>query len=177
VVTAVLGAMVIAGALSFSRMKDLGLFDLMLQFGTLMAVPYTIPLVLLLLVRQSPPWSGWSTVLVGFTTSLLVTKNFGPSWLEHTFALDPLSATDRGHWTVAVGLFAVVIVAGAWLFFTCHFWNHTCEADRKRMGEFDTRSRTPVDFAAEIGVGSNFRQGRLLGGLCLATGGSCCCSR
>ncbi len=170
IATAVIGTLVIIAALNFARMKDLGLFDLMLQFGTLVAVPYTIPLVLCVLVHRSPPWAGWSTAVVGFVTSLLVTRHLGPEWLEATFALEPLSAADRGYWTVAAGLFAVVIVAGSWFFFTCRFWPMTPAADRARIEEFDTRMRTPVDFAAEIGEGSDFRQGRLLGGLCLAYG-------
>lgn len=171
IATAVLGVLVILAALNFARMKDLGLFDLMLQFGTLVAVPYTIPLVLCVLVRRSPPWAGWSTVLVGFATSFTVTRFFGAPWLERTFGLDPLTAAERGYWTVTAGLFAVVLVAGAWFFFACRFWRFTPEADRRRIEEFDTRSRTPVDFAAEVGAGSDFRQGRLLGGLCLAYGG------
>jgi SSS family transporter len=170
IATAVLGAMVITAALNFARMKDLGLFDLMLQFGTLVAVPYTIPLVLCVIVRRSPPWAGWSTVLVGFVVSFVVTRYFGPAWLQSTFDLAPLDAAERGYWTVAAGLFSVVLVAGAWFFFACRFWPSVPAADRARIEEFNDRMRTPVDFTREMGAGSDFRQGRLLGGLCLAYG-------
>lgn len=168
--TAVLGAMVIAAALNFSRMKDVGLFDLMLQFGTLVAVPYTIPLVLCVLVKKSPPWAGWSTVLVGFAVSLAVTRWFGPGWLEQTFGLEPLTGAERSYWTVTAGLFANVTVGFAWFFFTTRFWSRESAETKARIAEFNTRMRTPVDFAAEEGEGSDFRQGKLLGGLCLAYG-------
>jgi solute:Na+ symporter, SSS family len=170
--TGVMGALVILAGLNFSRWSSLGLFDLMQQFGTLVAVPYTIPLVLCFLVRRSPPWSGWTTVLVCFATSFLTTQYLDAAWLERVLQLSsPLEARDRNYWTVAVGLFLNVIVGTTWFLGSRAWWRRTPESDQARIEEFNTRIRTPIDFAREEGVGSDSMQGRVLGLLCLGYGG------
>src|SRR5690606_10375624 len=123
IATGVLGSLVVLAALNFSRMENLGLFDLMLQFGTLVAVPYSIPLVLCILVKKTPAWSGWTTVVVGLITSFLTTRFLGPEWLEATFGLDPLSANDRNYWTVASALFLNTAAGTAWFFGTMRWWS------------------------------------------------------
>jgi len=168
--TGVLGALVIVAALNFSRMKDIGLFDLMLQFGTLVAVPYTIPLVLGVFVKRTPPWSGWSTVFFCFFVSLVTTQTFTAEWLQSTFGLAELSSADRSNWTVAAGLFANVTFGTLWFLGTGLFWKRTASVDRERIETYYARTLEPVDFETEIGENSDFRQGHLLGWLCLAYG-------
>ncbi len=170
ITTAVLGSLVILAALNFSRMKDLSLFDLMLQFGTLVAVPYTIPLVLGVLVKRTPPWSGWSTVAFCFIVSLVTTRFFGPDWAAATYDLPPFSPADRSYWTVTAGLFANVTFGTLWFFGTSLFWRSAPVADRARIEKFYTQMLTPVDYDKEIGGNTDFQQGHLLGRLCLAYG-------
>ena len=121
--TAVMGLLIILAALNFSRLKTLGLFDLMQQFGTLVAVPYTIPLVLCVFVKRTPPWSGWSTMLASFAGSLVAMQVFNTQWVEATFDLAPLTATERNYWTVASGLFLNVSAGCLWFFGSRLFWN------------------------------------------------------
>lgn len=174
IATGTLGGLVVLAALNFSRMENLGLFDLMLQFGTLVAVPYSIPLVLCLLVKKTPAWSGWTTVVVGLVTSFLTTRYLGPDWLQSTFDLAPLSAADRSYWTVAAGLFINTAVGTAWFFGTMHWWPREKSAVRERILEFHERTLRPVDFAAEEGAGSDNLQARILGLLALCYGGFIC---
>ncbi|MCU0792225.1 MAG: hypothetical protein MUE42_05110 [Opitutaceae bacterium] len=170
ITTGVLGALVILAGLNFSRLEGVGLFDLMLQFGTLVAVPYSVPLVLSVLVARTPPWSGWSTVLVGLAASFLTTRYLDAAWLEATFGLAPLDAAERGYWTVAIGLFVNVSVGTAWFLGTMRFWSRTPAAVRERVEAFHARTLTPIDFAREEGAGSDRMQGRVLGLLCLGYG-------
>jgi Na+/proline symporter len=170
ITTGALGILVILAALNFSRLENVGLFDLMLQFGTLVALPYSVPLVLSVLFKRTPPWSGWSTVLVGLAASLLTTRHLDAAWLQNTFDLAPLNAAERGYWTVAAGLFVNVTVGGAWFFGTMLFWKRTPAEVRERIEAFHTRMLTPVDFAREEGAGSDRMQGTVLGILCLAYG-------
>src|SRR6185503_3173181 len=79
-VTVVMGVLVILASLTFSSWKDLKLFDLMLQFGSLVALPYSVPLIWGLIIRRAPAWAGWSTVLVGFASSLAAKYIFTPAW-------------------------------------------------------------------------------------------------
>ncbi len=65
IVTALLGVLVISAALIMSGSKK-GLFNLMLQFGGLIAVPYTVPLIWGTLIKRAPAWAGWTSVIAGF---------------------------------------------------------------------------------------------------------------
>lgn len=171
VTTTLMGGLVILAGLYFSQLQHVGLFDLMLQFGTLVAVPYTLPLVLCLMVKRTPPWAGWSTMLVCFAVSLLTTRLLDAAWFERTFALAaPLSGNDASYWTVAAGLVMNVSVGGCWFIGSRIFWNSSSAAYRARVEEFFVRLRTPVDFAREIGPASDRQQAAVLGHLCLGYG-------
>ncbi|MBC8012180.1 MAG: hypothetical protein H7067_19025 [Burkholderiales bacterium] len=170
ITTGVMGVLVIFAGLNFSRLEDVGLFDLMLQFGTLVAVPYSVPLVLSVLVKRTPPWSGWSTVIVGMLASFLTTRYLNAAWMQSTFDLAPLSAADRSYWTVAAGLFVNVIVGTAWFLGTMRFWSSTPAPVRERIETFHELMLTPIDFAREEGAGSDRMQGNVLGLLCLGYG-------
>jgi solute:Na+ symporter, SSS family len=169
--TAVMGTMVVLAGLNFSRLQNLGLFDLMLQFGTLVAVPYTLPLVLCLIVKRTPPWAGWSTVLVGFAVSLFTTSYLDAAWAQRTFDLAPLNASDRSNWTVTAGLLMNVSLGCLWFFGTRAFWHRSPAAYRQRVEAFFVQMRTPIDFKREIGEESDSQQGLVLGLLCLCYGG------
>lgn len=170
ITTGVMGLLVILAGLNFSRLENVGLFDLMLRFGTLVAVPYTIPLVLCVLIKRTPPWSGWTTVVVCMLASYLTTTLLTPHWLEQTFSLPPLSTDQAGYWIIAAGLFINVTVGCLWFFGTMAFWPKTPAIDRTRIEQFFERMLRPVDFAREEGAGNDRQQGEVLGLLCLCYG-------
>lgn len=174
ITTAVMGLLVILAALNFSRLQDLGLFDLMQQFGTLVAVPYTIPLVLCLFIKRTPPWSGWTTMAASFAGSLVALYVFDVAWLEATFATGPLSPAERNYWTVASGLFLNVSAGCAWFFASRRFWDSSPPEYRARVEAFFVTMRTPIDFEREIGPDSDRQQGGALGLLCLCYGTFIC---
>jgi Na+/proline symporter len=171
ITTAVMGVLVVLAALNFSRMQGLGLFDLMQQFGTLVAVPLTIPLVLCILVKRTPPWAGWSTMVASFAGSVIAMQVFDHAWLQATFDTAPLSPAERNYWTVAAGLFLNVTTGCLWFFGSCAFWNSSPPAYRERVEKFFVAMRTPINFAQEIGEASDHQQGRVLGLLSLGYGG------
>lgn len=172
ITTGLLGVLVILAGVNFSRLEDVGLFDLMLRFGTLVAVPYTIPLVLCVIVKRTPAWSGWSTVLVCLAVSLLTTRHLDAAWLAGALDLSrPLTADEANYWTIAIGLFMNVAAGCAWFFGTMAFWKHAPRDERERIEAFHERMLTPVDFEREEGANSDHAQARLLGTLALAYGG------
>lgn len=58
------GVLAILMALFYSSWRDLGVFQLMMNFSALVATPYAVPLFWCLLVRRSPDWAAWSTIVV-----------------------------------------------------------------------------------------------------------------
>jgi hypothetical protein len=64
-----------------------------------------------------------------------------------------------------------VAIGSAWFFATRAFWSSSAPAYRARVEAFFEQLRTPIDFAREIGAGSDRQQGSVLGMLCLCYGG------
>jgi solute:Na+ symporter, SSS family len=170
-VTAILGVLVVLTALKMSQLAGVSLFKWMQNLSILVATPILVPLVLGLLVRRTPPWSAWSTVLVGFISSLSLGKIFGADWAAHTFHTGPLDAASREYWTQASELLGNISVASAWFLGTAFFWKKTSPEHQAAVADFFTRLKTPVDFAREEGAGSDHRQEAVVGWLCLAYGG------
>jgi Na+/proline symporter len=170
--TVVLGVLVILAALTFSTWKEIGLFDLMLQFGALVAVPYTIPLIWGLLIKRAPSWAGWTTVLVGFACSLLSKTVFTPSWAERMLGWSgaPLNLREQSDWALVSSIFLTASVCSAWFLAACLFWRQRGAAEVERVKAFFEQVETPVDFAREIGEANDSQQYRLMGVLCLIYG-------
>jgi len=171
--TLVLGVLVILAALTFSRWKEIGLFDLMLQFGALVAVPYTIPLIWGLVIQRAPSWAGWTTVLVGFGCSLASRMLFNVAWVERVLGWSgsPLNPREQNDWALVSSIFLSAFVCSAWFLGTCLFWRQRKAEEVERVEKFFGQVRTPVDFGREIGEANDAHQYRLLGMLCLVYGG------
>ena len=63
--TLALGIGIISAAVLFSQLESLGLFDLMLQFSALIALPLNIPMLWGMVFKKTPDWSGWATAIFG----------------------------------------------------------------------------------------------------------------
>jgi SSS family solute:Na+ symporter len=173
ILTVVLGLVVIYIAIRMSEFRDLGLFLIMQRVSILVAVPITVPLLLGLVIRNTPPWSAWSTVLVGFFGSIFVSRVFTPAWGSAFFGSGAvLDASSREYWVQGFQFFANVALASAWFIGTKLFWNRCSPAYRAQVGEFFQRMNTPVDFAREEGAhaANDHRQSATVGWLSLAYG-------
>lgn len=174
VVTFIMGIMVIIAALTFSQWKDIGLFDLMLQFGALIALPYSVPLIWGTLIKRAPQWAGWTTVLVGFGSSLVAKYVFTPAWFAGVMGWTgaPLTAREQSDWGLLSGVLLNAAVCSAWFLGCCWFHRTRSREEIERVDEFFRQMRTPVDFAREIGADAenDAQQYRTLGLMCLIYG-------
>lgn len=172
IATIVLGVIVIFVALKFSELKELNLFLQMQRVSILIGVPVTVPLLLGLIFRRTPPWSAWSTVLVGFFCSLFISDVLTPAWAAAQFGVT-LDASSREYWTQGIQFFGNVIVGSAWFAGTALFWNRTSPAYKADIETFFTRLNTPVDFDREEGAhnANDAQQQAAIGWLSLAYGG------
>jgi SSS family solute:Na+ symporter len=131
-----------------------------------------VPLVLGLVVRRTPPWSAWSTVLVGFCGSLFISDYLTPEWVARTFGGPTvLDATSREYWKQGIELFGNITVASAWFLGTALFWQRTPPEQKAEVAEFFSRFDRPVDFEREEGRGNDAQQCAAVSRLCLAYGG------
>ncbi len=153
------GVVMLSMASYFARMRGAGVFDLMLAIGTLIAVPLAVPMLLCLFVRRAPAWSGLTSVAVGFTVA----------------AVGQYSGSLFGTaWPFQVKLFANFFAGAAAFGLTVPFWFTASAEYRQRVDAFFRRMRTPVDFAAEVGVGNDNQQLAYLGRFAAAAGVGLC---
>jgi Na+/proline symporter len=164
VTTLLLGLLVITAALTFSTGK-IGLFNLMLQFGGLIALPYCIPLIWGTLIKRAPAWAGWTTVLLGFATSYFGKFFLTAAWLQHFmgWGSQPLSAREGDDWVLLLGVLLDVVVCSAWFLGTCLFAHTRSPQEKERVEKFFTQMNTPIDFHKEEGAGNDAQQYRTLG--------------
>jgi solute:Na+ symporter, SSS family len=163
IVTALLGVLVISAALIMSGSKK-GLFNLMLQFGGLIAVPYTVPLIWGTLIKRAPAWAGWTGVIVGFVTSAVSNRFLTAAWMQHFMGwTTPLSTRETDDWVLLVGVLLVVIVSSAWFLAACFFTRTRSPQEKERVEQFFMQMNTPVNFQKEEGSGNDALQYRTLG--------------
>ena len=129
IVTLLLGVLVVMAAMTFSTLKDIPIFDLVLQFGSLVALPYSIPLVLGLLVKRVPPWSAWTTVLIGFAVSLTIKRFIDPELFRQLVGLDgELTSGELNLYFYLASVLANIAIAGGWYLTSSFFYSSSSEA-------------------------------------------------
>lgn len=169
------GVMTILAAFAFNAMPGLSLFQIMQSMVSLVTMPVAIPLLLGLFVRRTPPWSGWSTVLVCLFTSLIVgnlPSLFGPDAYQRLLHFaTPLATWEAPTAVFIVGVLANTLVGTLWFLGTTFWYQRQPAAYQAATGEFFARMGTPVDHTAEQGASTDTSQLRTLGRLSLCYGG------
>jgi Na+/proline symporter len=171
IVTFLLGILVISAALVFSTGK-IGLFSLMLQFGGLIVLPYSIPLIWGTLIKRAPAWAGWTTVVVGFATSYAGNRFLTAAWIQGHMGWNgrPLSGREADDWVLLLGVLLDTVVSSAWFLGACLFARKRSAQEKERVERFFTQMETPIDFQKEEGDGNDAQQYRTLGLLSLVYG-------
>ena len=172
IATATLGILVILVGLKLSELRGMDLFTMTQRLSILIGTPILVPLVLGIIVRRTPPWSAWSTVLVGFAGSLFISRFLTPEWAAPLFGYTgPLDNTAKEYWRQGIELFGNVAIGSAWFIGTMLCWKGTTPEHKANVAEFFTRFNQPVDFAKEEGAGNDAQQSAAVGWLCVAYGG------
>jgi len=170
-ITLAFGALVILAALTFSSLKDLAIFDLMLQFGSLVALPYSIPLVLGILIKRVPSWAAWTTVLIGFTVSFTVKNIVDPDLFRQFIGMEgDLNEKELNFYFYMMSVLANVTICSGWFLCTAFFYRHSTQEFQENETAFFERLNTPV-LDNDEHEKSDHQQRLVLGKLCLIYGG------
>lgn len=173
-VTVVFGILVILAGVYFSRLKELSLFNLMQQFTGLVSVPIAVPLMWGIFFKRTPSWSGWSTVVICLSVSLVVGNFaffFGPDAYQKVLFLDtPPTRSELPDIIFFLGVIVNIVVGSAWFLFTSRWYRGESPEFKERVDRFFEQMRTPVDFHREHGANTDRSQLRTLGRLCFVYG-------
>ncbi|CAM2938736.1 sodium:solute symporter family protein [Vibrio diazotrophicus] len=134
------GILVILMAQFFSSLKHLSLFDLMMQVATLLQSPILVPLFLGILIRKTPKWAPWATVVFGMFVSWLVVNVFTPNYVASWFGIEELTRREAGE-------MKTMITIAAHLFLTAGFF---CLTTLFYKEEKDTHKEVAVEFFKDV---------------------------
>lgn len=146
----ILGLLIITLAFWFSQQEGLGIFEIMLNIGSYLAIPMAIPLLLGLLVRRVPYWSAFAGICLGVSASLAIVS------LRKLTEID-LNFQQTLFTTASCSTFGFLLSSIA--------WRTTSEAYHQQVRDFFTEMFKPVDFEKEVGGGNDLRQLILIGTL------------
>jgi len=138
------GIAVIVMALYFKSLKEFSLFDLMMSISAMLQVPILIPLILGLLIKRTPAWAPWITVLIGLAVSWtmfnVLTADLVASWM----GLEPLTRREAADLNLILTLAAQVFVTGGFFCLTTLFYKVDTDRNLKSTTAFFEDLETEV---------------------------------
>lgn len=174
IVTVLFGIFTVMSAFMFNAMKELSLFDLMMQFSSLVSMPIAVPLLWGLFIRRTPPWSAWSTVVVCLACSIVITNLstwVGDDAWQRVYGLaSPLVGSEKSDAVFVASVFANIIVGTLWFLGTSFWWKRQPADYHARVEAFFKRMHTPIDFKSEHGKSADHTQLLIMGRLCFVYG-------
>lgn len=164
------GIFVIILALYFKSLKELSLFDLMMSLSAMIQVPILIPLLLGILVKRTPAWAPWLTVLLGLGVSAFMKYIVTPQVFADLIGLEPFTkreATDMG---LILTIGGQVFITGGFFCLTSLFYKEATDKYAPQRQHFFEDLETPViaDFDQDFYDG---QQRRKLGAIVSFMGG------
>lgn len=149
-----MGVFIILLALYMAQAKGKGIFEIMLDVGALLMSPIQIPLMWGLFIKRTPPWAALLSIGCAFTVSFLA------------FMDVPLSSfgfSSEATWTFQAKFFGVLAAGSLGFLISIPFAPPKGSAHRAMVDQFITTMKTPIDFEAEIGVGNDRAQLKVIG--------------
>ncbi|PXA03510.1 transporter [Coraliomargarita sinensis] len=121
-----------------------GLFEIMLSFGAIVAVPIAVPIILCLFIRNTPDWAGWSCALVGIVTAVLINHVFTAPWFEGLIGHD-LSGREESDYLYIITVVLNVVLVSGWFFFTRLFYRGYSKERQTEVDRFWSDLHRPVE--------------------------------
>ncbi|RUR39272.1 sodium:solute symporter family transporter [Vreelandella populi] len=168
-VTLSFGAIIIGISLFINSLKSMSLFEILLTASALITFPITIPAMLGMIIRKTPDWSGWGTLVVGCMVSYTVGAWLSPDLVNNMLGMD-ITAREWSDFRVSLAIGAHVVITGGFFLLSTLFYKPEAQsteraAERQEMWQ---RWETPVESteadpaADEIDYGQKIILGRLI---------------
>jgi SSS family transporter len=171
IATLAMGIIIIALGLFINSLRHLSLFDIVLNVGTLIGFPMLIPVLLGMWIRNTPDWSGWSTLIVGGLVSYAFGIVLTAEHVEAIVGLDQqLTAREWSDLKVGISLVAHVVITGGYFVLTTKFFSPRSPERTAEVDELFRDWNTPVIAHSEDQNNLDTRQRAILGNLISTAG-------
>lgn len=138
------GIIVIVMALYFKSLKELSLFDLMMSLSAMVQVPILIPLILGLLVKKTPVWAPWLTVLLGLFVSWFMLNIFTPQVFADLIGIEPFTKREATDMNLILTIGAQVFITGGFFVLSSLFYKPPAPQEDVRRVAFFKDLETPI---------------------------------
>lgn len=138
------GLLVIAMALFFKSLKDLSLFDLMMSVSAMIQVPILIPLIAGIIIKKTPTWAPWVTVLLGLFVSWFMLNVLTPTVFTNWLGLDPLTSREAVDMNLMLTIGAQVFVTAGFFCATSLLYSEARDPHKAETQLFFEDLETPV---------------------------------
>jgi Na+/proline symporter len=138
------GIFVIFLALYLNSLKELSLFDAMMNLSAMIQVPILIPLLLGMLVKKTPSWSPWLTVLLGLGVSAFVKYGFTPQDFAKMMELERFTKREAQDMGLILTIGGQVFITGGFFVLTSLFYKESSDKNLERRRDFFDDLETPV---------------------------------
>lgn len=164
--TIAMGGFIIAIGIFINSLLHLSLFDIVLNVGALIGFPMLIPVLLGMWIRNTPDWSGWSTLVVGGIVSYIFGVVLTAEYVEAILSLDqPLTEREWSDLKVSVSLVAHVVITAGYFMSTQLFFKGRSPQREAEVHELFLDWNTPVIADSEAQDTLDTRQRAILGNL------------
>ncbi|MBL0024235.1 MAG: transporter [Saprospiraceae bacterium] len=138
------GLGVIGAALYFASLKELSLFELMMSVSTMVQVPMMVPLMLGIIIKKTPEWAPWATIIFGLFVSWFVTYVFTADVCAGLFGIESLTKRETIDMNIILTVAGHLFITGGFFWATTLFYNE--EKDKNKLGtdKFFENLETPV---------------------------------
>lgn len=138
------GIIVIIMALYFKSLKELSLFDLMMSLSAMIQVPILIPLIAGIIVKKTPAWAPWVTVLLGLFISWFMKYQFTPAVAANLMGLEPFTKREATDMNLIMTIGAQVFITAGFFCATSLFYKEAKDKNLEETQRFFEDLKTPV---------------------------------
>jgi len=138
------GIVVICMALYFKSLKEWSLFDLMMSLSAMIQVPILIPLILGILVKKTPSWAPWVTVLLGLFVSWFMLNILTPAVVAEWMGIEPFTRREATDMNLILTIGAQVFITGGFFCATSLFYKEVTDKNKQETKRFFDDLKTPV---------------------------------
>lgn len=143
-VSTIVGTLVILTSLYLQSLKELSLFDLMMQTSALIQVPLLVPLILGLFIKRTPHWAPWATVGIGMAVSWYMVNVFSAQWIADWLNLAPFTKRETTDIGLMTSIGAHLIITAGFFVSTQFFYRPESDKYRDETDRFFDDLNTPV---------------------------------